>query len=432
MPTLDPGRIATVLAAITNEEPQRLGQFNPDRMPPLDIVRFDAVARLTAAVSPDCSYRLVQEALDQAASELLVYIYNISAGHLIDLLAQARDRNVTLCIMYDTTDTRGEERQKLQALGVELKAAPSSGRRQVFTVCHQKFVVVDRKMVLLGSANWAGTAIPKVPVPGKFRKGNREWLIAIADEPLARWFTQLFEADWSIPELEGPAGLAPAAEWSELGDVMLPAGLVAAPDEVFDLRRFDLPEGIAVTPLISPENYFDVMLGLIRAAQESIDVEQQYIKASGPKTRALLAALGQKHSDGVAVRIIVSPAFRKVGAVDSWEASVASLTQYGLAGCLRALNLEYFTHLHNKGVIVDRRQVVVSSTNWSENSIVQAREAGVLVESASVAEYFARVVDLDWRLSWDAADVPANLVRMAHEALFVPDGFERVHPADLA
>lgn len=432
MATLAPGRVEEVLARLADEEPQRLGRFDPDRAPPLDIVRFEEVTRLTAAVSPDCSYRLVKEALDQAVGELLVYVYNISAGHLVDLLAQARDRNVALRIMYDTTDTRGEERQKLQALGVELKAAPSSGRRQVFTVCHQKFVVVDSKLVLLGSANWAGTAIPKVTVPGKFRKGNREWLVAVADAALAGWFAQLFEADWNIPELEAPAGLAAAAQWPELGDVMVPAALAAAPDQVFDLQRFHAPQGMAVTPLISPENYYEVVLGLVRAAQVSIDVEQQYIKAGGPKTRALLAALGQKHAEGVTVRIIVSPAFRKVGEVDSWEASVASLKKYGLDGRLRALNLEYFTHLHNKGVIVDRRQVVVSSTNWSENSIVQAREAGVLVESAPVAEYFARAVDLDWSLSWDAADVPANLVRMVQEALFVPDGFEAVHPADLA
>ena len=56
----------------------------------------------------------------------------------------------------------------------------------------------------------------------------------------------------------------------------------------------------------------------------------------------------------------------------------------------------------------------------------------MLIESAAVAEYFARTVDLDWSLGWDAADVPANLVRMVQESLFVPDGFKPVHPADLA
>ena len=67
--------------------------------------------------------------------------------------------------------------------------------------------------------------------------------------------------------------------------------------------------------------------------------------------------------------MIVSPAFRKMGAKDNWELSADSLDAYNLKDCLRAMNLKYFTHLHNKGVLIDRRIAVVSSTNWSENSI---------------------------------------------------------------
>jgi phosphatidylserine/phosphatidylglycerophosphate/cardiolipin synthase-like enzyme len=83
-------------------------------------------------------------------------------------------------------------------------------------------------------------------------------------------------------------------------------------------------------------------------------------------------------------------------------------------------------------VIVDRRSVVVSSTNWSDNSIERAREAGVVVESPEVAGYFASVFDFDWGTAWDATDVPANLAVLFKEAMFEPEGFEEIHPADLA
>jgi phosphatidylserine/phosphatidylglycerophosphate/cardiolipin synthase-like enzyme len=68
--------------------------------------------------------------------------------------------------MYDRTDTSAGEVAKLEALGVRLKVAPSMTPRRAFTVCHQKYVVVDAETVILGSANWATTSIPN---PGSAR-----------------------------------------------------------------------------------------------------------------------------------------------------------------------------------------------------------------------------------------------------------------------
>jgi phosphatidylserine/phosphatidylglycerophosphate/cardiolipin synthase-like enzyme len=211
----------------------------------------------------------------------------------------------------------------------------------------------------------------------------------------------------------------------------MPAHLAKIPDAVFDEKRLALSPRARVTPILSPEQYFTVVRSLIEKAQTSVDVQQQYILAGGPRTEALLSLLEQRRNE-LTLRFMVSPAFRKTGARDNWELSVASLDAAGLNGRLRALNLDFFTHLHNKGVIVDRRVVVVSSTNWSENSITRAREAGVVVESPDVAEYFARVFDADWDGGIDPADLPRNLLDNVNAALFRPDGFEEVHPADLS
>jgi cardiolipin synthase len=405
------------------------GSFDPDRQPLLEITASDTVRHMQAAVSPDCAFRLVKAAMDSAQSEICLYIYNASADHLLDLLSQAKDRGVHVRIMYDVTDTRGDERNKLQALGVSLKEAPSSDGRKVFTVCHQKFAVIDGSVLLLGSANWATTSIPPVLVPGKFRKGNREWIVRIDDSGLAQWFQGLFDADWNIPAMEMPAGFV---ETPALGPekIMLPALLANMPDEVFDIKAVDLSDPITVTPIISPDNYFALTRNLILEASTSVDIEQQYILASGPKTEGLLAAL-EERKDDIQIRVIVSPAFRKKGKKDNWELSVDSLAAFGLEDRLRAMNLGMYTHLHNKGVLIDREKVIVSSTNWSENSIARAREAGVVIESPEIAGYYAQVFDFDWSIAWDAASVPANLAQLLGDAVFVPGGFEEVHPADL-
>jgi phosphatidylserine/phosphatidylglycerophosphate/cardiolipin synthase-like enzyme len=405
------------------------GSFNPARQPELTITASENVKKMQAAVSPDCSYRLVKATIEAAEHEICLYIYNVSADHLVDLLRDAKNRGVHIRIMYDVTDTRGDERQKLQDLGVEMKEAPSSNGRKVFTVCHQKFAVIDDSILLIGSANWAGTSIPLVTVPGKFKKGNREWIVRIDDSSLARWFKGLFEADWHIPELEMPPGFVFEAE-REPEATFLPSLVANMPDEVFDIKKVDLPAPVRITPILSPDNYYVLTEKLIREARMSVCIEQQYILASGPKTEGLLAALEQR-KDELDIRIIVSPAFRKVGAKDSWELSMDSLDAFTLKDRLRAMNLGFYTHLHNKGLIIDGEKVIVSSTNWSENSITCAREAGVLIESAEIAGYFAKVFDFDWSIAWDTADVPANILQLFQDAIFVPGGFEELHPADL-
>lgn len=431
---MDAAKLAAVEAAVGEWETAQFGEVrvgtDDDRIPRPSIKSFTGPTPTTVAVSPDCAYHLVKEAVDAAEAEILLYIYNATADHLLDLLRAATARGVDVRMMYDATDTRGNEVAKLNALaGVELKVAPSSGRRRVFPHCHQKFAVIDHSSLLLESANWANTSIPKV-VPGKFKKGNREWLIHLRNAGLAEWFAELFRMDWDIPELPSPQGFAGAVELVPLEDVQVPALLLEPPDEVFDVGRIDGADVATVTPILSPQNYYDAVRELILAASDSVVIEQQYILAGGPKTKGLLAALEQRKGD-IDIRIIVSPAFRKVGAKDNWELSRDSLDAYGLAGNLRAMNLKYYTHLHNKGLVVDQRWSVVSSTNWSENSIARAREAGVIVDSPAVADYFTRVFDFDWKTGWDPADVPDNLLKLFEQAMFQPGGFETVHPADL-
>jgi phosphatidylserine/phosphatidylglycerophosphate/cardiolipin synthase-like enzyme len=403
--------------------------FDPARIPQVTVDPVLGPVAVRAAVSPDSSYRLVRDALARAEHDLLLYIYNVTAEHMLDLLRDCVARGVSVRIMYDTHDTRGDEKAKLESLeGVELKTAPSTGARNVFTVCHQKFAVIDDAIVLVGSANWAKSSIPLITEAGRFKKGNREWLLVLDSPDVAGRFKELFEADWNIPDSPLVGGI----EELERGPAEPVAAPVAAdvPVRVFDLQEFPAAAPVKITPILSPQNYFAAVRELIESATESIVVEQQYILEGGPRTKGLLEALAARASE-VDVRIIVSSAFRREGAEDSWELSVASLAAHGLDSKLKSLNLKYYTHCHNKGLVVDRRAAVVSSTNWSENSVDRAREAGVIIESPAVAGYFADVFDWDWEVGWDPADLEANFSALLAEAEAAPDGFEEVHPADL-
>ena len=79
------------------------GSFDPERQPHLSITASN-VRKIQAAVSPDCSYRLVKAAMEAAQHEICFYIYNVSADHLLDLLRNAKKRGVRIRLMFDVTD----------------------------------------------------------------------------------------------------------------------------------------------------------------------------------------------------------------------------------------------------------------------------------------------------------------------------------------
>ena len=73
--------------------------------------------------------------------------------------------------------------------------------------------------------------------------------------------------------------------------------------------------------------------------------------------------------------------------------------------------------------------VVVSSTNWSENSIRRAREAGILIHSANVAGFFGQVFEDDWKTAWSVSTADAQAT--AFEAVAVPGEEDlTIDPAD--
>ena len=380
--------------------------------------------RVHTFVSPDCSFKAMRELLGRAAHSLLIYIYNVSSDDMLRLVREAKGRGVSVRIMYDRTDTSADEVAKLQALGVQLKVAPSFAPRRAFTVCHQKYVVVDAETVILGSANWATTSIPN-PGNARWKKGNREWFIAMESRDAAKRFTDLFELDWKWqpagPHIAEEAAAVPVEVFTGFAEEIPP------PDEILSAARFDLGASATVVPLLSPQNYFREVKKAIDAAEESVWIEQQYIKApvGSANVGALLASLKAKKSK-IDIRIVGSAKFPS-----GWDDTLATLDRFGLRGKLKSIDLREFTHCHNKGLIIDAKTVVVSSTNWSDNSMAAAREVGVLITNAHIARYFAKAFDYDWRTGLRPSEVEVVLSELAGEMATAEVGDE-VHPADLA
>ncbi|HEX2282700.1 MAG TPA: phosphatidylserine/phosphatidylglycerophosphate/cardiolipin synthase family protein [Thermomicrobiales bacterium] len=400
---------------------------HPEIQPDLTITPSNDVKTVAAAVSPESSYRLVKETVDAAREDLRLYIYHVEADYLIELLRDAEARGVRVRIMCEASQNNEDEQQRLRDLGAEVKTAPSTRDRPAFSLCHQKFAVIDGKTLLLGSANWGDNGVPLLTEPGAFFPGYREWFVRIDNESLADWFTGLFDADWDVPVQEVPPGVVEEA--LARAPVLVPVVAGAVPEKLFDIQRVELDEPVRVTPIISPDNYLTRTKQLIEEATSSIDIQQQYIKfrvADTPQLGELLAAL-ERRKDELTIRILLSARFP-----ESWEDSLASLAQFNLIDRVKAMNSEFFAHLHNKGLIFDRRKVIVTSTNWSQNSIALAREAGVLIESPEIAEYYAEVFDFDWEIARNPSDVRLDIENLMALAAADTVQYVPVHPADIA
>ncbi len=149
-----------------------------------------------------------------------------------------------------------------------------------------------------------------------------------------------------------------------------------------------------ITPIFTPDNAEDVIAYWLNQANESIDLELQYIKKydngdwqtdSSPLVQAVINALGR----GVNVRVILNNDTDDDNAASFLQSQGAQVRYLDLSTTLPGYN-------HNKGIIIDNKTVIISSINWSKNAFRNNREAGVVVQSQTVANYYLAAFDYDF------------------------------------
>src|ERR1700721_603931 len=152
---------------------------------------------------------------------------------------------------------------------------------------------------------------------------------------------------------------------------------------------------VSVTPLLTPDTlppgtegqYVTNMIKLIASAKKTLYVQLQYIEASAATGvyPTLLQAIAARVTAGVDVRLIESLEYG-----ETWAEKMKD------AGVDLTANSALQPNVHNKGFVIDSSVVVVSSQNFSPDGIQFNRDAGVIIESAPIAQYFENVFLADW------------------------------------
>lgn len=147
-----------------------------------------------ACFSPQgkCSTHIVRE-IENARRELLVAVYAFTSDDLFAALVQAKKRGLMVQVIIDREfDSRNDKSKgkflELQRIPVRRLSGgkPPHSAREV-GLMHQKFAIIDRRIVFTGSYNWTQAA----------DSFNDENLLIFRDAgPLAEEYRRIFNRLW--------------------------------------------------------------------------------------------------------------------------------------------------------------------------------------------------------------------------------------------
>jgi len=398
---------------------------------------LDVDQEIIAYCSPDSTYAVTKRLFDNAKKSILIGIYDFSADYMTELLLDALKRGVKVTLMLDI-DSKEEQQlfNDLTDSGVDGVPAPSCASHRVhfFSSSHEKVIVVDGEWSLVQSGNYSENSIPfnvkDGGDPAHFRFGNRDSGLAIHSKRLAKFFTTILDSDMAL-ELNGPQALAQLAQAANA--FLVERAPTKVPDTLFPSKTFKLTKPLNIQPVLTPDNYMDVIPDKLRAAKKSILIEQQYIKGDQDNITDLLQAIKDARAAAggkLDIRIILGKLFGQKD-LPKERANLDLLkSEYGLVlgKNIRYIDISRFVHCHNKMVLVDGQGVLVSSQNWSNSAVSKNREAGIWLTHAGICDYFTRIFENDWKTALKSP--PVSPTEVVQPQALRAGGYVRVAPAD--
>jgi cardiolipin synthase A/B len=356
---------------------------------------------VTTFVSPDCSNAVFSAVLDRASKSIRVNMYEFSSPAIGESLIAASRRGVDVRVLLEGGPVGGinsEEKSLISHInqsGIPVVSMMSSKTEHApYRYDHAKYVVIDNNSLLVTSENFKYSGFPPEGI-----SGNRGWGVYLIDPSLAAYFTRVFTTDSNGRSVVPYAG--------SQGEYEQATSEKHTPE--FTPGQF---EGATVTPVIAPDTSYQIT-ELLNSGQNSIEIEQAYIKNETPTTlNPYLAAAINGSRRGVHVRVLLDSYWFNVEGPNDNDEMVALINRIGAtehipleAKCID-LPASQLEKIHNKGVIVDDKRVLVSSINWNSNSPNFNREAGVIIEHPGVATYFRQVFEDDWRSRGPSPESP--------------------------
>jgi hypothetical protein len=407
--TLDgsrPGPAASARAQLAAIGKPELDYSGPDGVA-LEPIEAKAIVHLS--VSPDAGWPTLKAFLADTSESLSVGLYDFTSGHVLAAVKESlAGKRLALVLDHPAKNPTADQTdaetvaELTHTLGNRFDQAWALTRMDkeatawIYpTAYHIKVAVRDHSAFWVSSGNWNNSNQPDIdPISNAddataARHRDRDWHVVVEQPELAKVFEQYILHDLSLAVAHNASPETP-------GPPLVPPGTGSSQTPAFN--QFFPAKAISgttkITPLLTPDPgvYAGAVKTLISAAEQTLYMQFQYIeppKQTNATSQAfvdLIQAVVDRQSRGVEVKIIMSE-FETAGYLEQLQSMGLDVVN----------NVKIQNNVHNKGIIVDGKKVLVSSQNWSTDGTLYNRDAGVIIDSATAAQYFQEVFIHDWQ-----------------------------------
>jgi len=364
--------------------------------------------------SPDAGWPTLKEFLAKTRKTLTVGLYDFTSEHILQAVEKGLAGNKTLRITLDNPPLNPSHDQSdsdsLKALheelGDSLQAAWALVRsnkaiqRWIYpSAYHIKVAVRDSEFVWLSSGNWNNSNQPAMDPFGDpsstdqqtARKSDRDWHVIIQHKGLASTLEAYLNHDYEVA-LSAEGGAETMAV-EPVGEIPSDFEVEARPAQWQFFEPLPInTESMTITPLLTPDPgiYQPKMLELLNSAKKTLFIQLQYIHPSDKQAdadfTALIDAVVKKIKEGVDVRIILSQYQTSQGWLDRLQAAGIDLDVVKIQN-----------GVHNKGFVADSSVVALGSENWSGDGVLRNRDASVIINNPTAAQYYEKIFLHDWK-----------------------------------
>ncbi len=412
-----------------------------------------AASTITVIIAPDHAYEALAGLIDGAAESLQIQSHTFENIGLAQRLAAAAGRGVAVDLLLEggppggVSDQQRAACQILEAAGGACWVMMSDAEQDIrarYDYLHAKFMLIDRRRLVIGSENLSPNSLPADP-KGDGTWGRRGVFLATDAPPIVAHFQAIWAADfdrinhrdiWPSAVLGGPP---PGYRPPEAGN-----GITYT-------VRFPLPADFTgvwdFTVVQSPENSLHPAAGLLELIGQAGAgdhvlvqqlVERPYWGATGsnpiadPNLRleAYLAAARR----GASVWLLLDDYFDRP-AEDTSNAATCRYLE--ILARLEQIDLRCQTGnpaglgIHNKMILVQaggRGYIHIGSINGSEQSHKGNREAALQIQSDDLYDYLAGLFFQDWTYTLFFPTLPQQYIGPASYPLITE---VLVHPLGL-
>ena len=342
----------------------------------------------------------VLASIQSARREILVAVQELSLPKLAEALAAKHREGLTVKVVLENTysspwseehpadlaphqRTRHEQLKALawgdavailQRAGVPLIDDTADGSAGS-GLMHHKFMVVDRAVVVTGSANFTPSCIHGDPGADRSR-GNVNHLLRLRSRELANSFVAEFERMWG--DGGAPQKLLVGAT---------PVTVLFAPH-----RRSDPHQGLLV------------LEKLLSGSRKQLDLALFVLSE-----QRLADVMARLQGQGVAIRLLADPGFANRAFSEVLDLLGTQLPDHrcGVEAANRPWQrplesvgtprLASGDKLHHKLAVIDNRTVITGSFNWSPSAAHQNDETLLVFESPLLAEHFTSEINRLWK-----------------------------------